>query len=214
MDKNAITAEMSAQSKLVDGIVLDIATIDGIDRHIKTVENELNQGLAHIEARLVIQDFVPRISKDRLATKIEDDVWNSLSFSKTWLCQVAPYTEISYEKFSKGFGFFFKNGEVTFDVGVCEDADGSDWYFRIVEDKRESCKLTGASVDTKFRAFKHLGPLLARIKEVTRSASFYYHQAPASGNAFNRMSLDMREAFSPAELAEIDSNYPRILPQR
>lgn len=185
-----------------------------IDRHIKDTEHRLNERLVHVPARIIIEDFEPKGSKNEKVTKIGNDIWNSLSFGKIWRSQKSLHEEICFEKATKGFGFFLIKGEVTFDIGVCEDMEGTDWYYRIIEDKRESFKVTGASVDIKLRAFRHLSQLLPIINEQANQIAFYHRQAPASGNKFNRMSLDMTEAFSPAELAEIDRNYACILPKR
>ena len=208
MDKDAILAEISAQINLLNGIAITPELIEEIDRHIKNMENQLNERLIHIPTRVVIEEFVP---KKRSATKVDDSIWDSLSFTKNWWNQKSNYEEISFEKFNKGYGFFFKTGEVTFDLGVCEESGGTDWYYRIIEDRVKSFKVTGASIDIKLRAFLHLSKLLAEISHQGRQIYNTFVSAPASGNARNRMSLDMTEAFSPAELAEINRNYNNTL---
>ncbi|MBL7554940.1 MAG: hypothetical protein JNM24_03890 [Bdellovibrionaceae bacterium] len=204
MDKDAILAEISAQINLLNGISITPELVVAIDSHIKAMENQLNERLIHIPTRFVIEDFVP---KTRNATKVDDGIWDNLSFSKNWWNQKSAYEEISYEKYNKGYGFFFKTGEVTFDLGVCEDAEGVDWYYRIIEDKIKSFKITGASVEIKLRAFLHLSKLLAAISQQGNRITNTFVNSPASGSHYNRMSLDMTEAFSPAELAEINRNY-------
>lgn len=163
MDKAAIKAEISAQSKLVDSLPIDQALVTEIDRHIKDIEDKLNQRLVHIPAKVIIQNFLPEINKrGTLATKVGEDVWNTFSFGKNWYAQEATHEEISFEKHSKGYGFFYTLGEVIFDLGVVE-CDGVDWYARVIEDKRVTHKLTGASVEIKLRASQHIGKLLAQI---------------------------------------------------
>jgi hypothetical protein len=211
VDKNAITAEITAQSKLVDGIAIDQALVTEIDRHIKKMEALLNEKLVHVPASIIIEDFRPKISERQTATRVDDEMWDNLSFGKTWWRQTASHREISFEKSTKGFGFFFVTGLVTFDLGVCEDLDGVDWYYRVTEDKRESFKVTGAPVDIKLQAFRYLNQLLAKIGEQANQVAHSFYRAPTSGNSLNRMSLDMREAFSPAELAEINRNYNHTL---
>lgn len=174
MDKTAIKAEICAQSKLVESIPIDQALVTEIDRHIKDIENQLNERLVHIPAKIVIQNFLPEVSKrGTLATKVADEVWNTFSFGKNWYAQKATHEEISFDRYSKGYGFFYTLGEVTFDLGVVE-CDGVDWYVRVVEDKRETHKLTGASVEVKLRAFQHMGNLLAQINhQAEQFASSY-----------------------------------------
>lgn len=163
MDRTAIEAEISVQSQLVDSIPIDPELITGIDRHIKDIEKQLNERLVHVPAKFIIRNFLPEIDKQgTLATKVDNDIWGTLSFAKNWYAQRITHEEIAFESYSKGYGFFYTFGEVTFDLGVV-DCDGVDWYARIVEDKRETHKLTGASVEIKLRAFMHLGKLLAQI---------------------------------------------------
>ncbi len=66
-------------------------------------------------------------------------------------------------------------------------------------------------MDIKLQAFRYLNQLLAKIGEQANQIAYSFYRAPASGNSLNRMSLDMREAFSPAELAEINRNYNNTL---
>lgn len=211
MDKNAIMAEISAQNSLVDSIAIDQSVVTEIDRHIKAMENRLNEKLVHVAASVIIDDFVPKTSKNQPVTKVNDELWESLSFGKTWNMQTSSHQEISFQKSTKGFNFVFTVGEVIFDLGVCEDIGGVDWYYRIVEDKRESYKVTGASVDIKLKAFKNLNQLLAKIGEEANQIAHSYYRGPVTGRSLNRMSLDMNEAFSPAELAEINRNYGNTL---
>ena len=63
MDKTAIKAEISAQSKLVESIPIDQALVTEIDRHIKDIENQLNERLVHVPAKVIIQNFLPEINK-------------------------------------------------------------------------------------------------------------------------------------------------------
>lgn len=209
MDKNAIMAEISAQSKLVNGIAIDQTLVTEIDRHMKDMENQLNEKLVHMPTKVIIQDFVPKASGT--LTKINDEIWNGLHFDKKWLAQRSLHEEISFEKTAKGYGFFYTLGDVTFDVGLCEEPDGVDWYYRIIDDKREVFKVTGASVEIKLQAFRHLSKLLAKINEQANQIGFSYRQAPTSGNSIKPMSLDMTEAFTPAQLEEINKNYNRTL---
>lgn len=203
MDKNAIKAKIAAQSSMLDSISIDLELVTEIDRHIKNMESQLNERFAHIPTSLVIKNFIPA---NRAATKIDEGIWKSLPFTKTWRNQKESSEELSFEKCSTGYSFFFKTGEVTFDLGLCEDAETIDWYYRIVEDGRKSVKVIGASVDIKLKVFEHLNQLLSDIgARADRIASQYRH-GPAWGGSINRMSLNMAEAFSPAELAEIERN--------
>ena len=165
MDKSAIEAEISAQSELVASIPIDKALVSEIDRHIKEIEQQLNDRLVNVPASVMIQNFLPPINKrGTLATQVNDEVWESFthSFGKNWYAQKALHEEISFAKHAKGYGFFFTLGEVTFDLGVVE-CDGTDWYARITEDRRQTYKLTGAPVEIKLRAFPHLRDLLMQI---------------------------------------------------
>lgn len=174
MDKAAIKAEICAQSKLVDSNPIDMALVTEIDRHIKDIENQLNDRLVHVPAKVIIQNFLPEVNKrGALATKVADDVWDTFSFGKNWYAQKATHEEISFVRHSKGYGFFYTLGEVTFDLGVVE-CDGVDWYARVIEDKRETHKLTGASVEIKLRAFQHLGILLAQINHQAEQIASSY----------------------------------------
>ncbi len=174
MDKTAIKAEISTQSKLVDSNPIDMALVTEIDRHIKDIENQLNERLVHVPAKVIIQNFLPEINKrGTLATKVDDDVWDTFSFGKNWYAQKTTHEEISFDRHSKGYGFFYTLGEVTFDLGVVE-CDGVDWYARVIEDKRETHKLTGAPVEIKLRAFQHLGILLTQINHQAEQIASSY----------------------------------------
>lgn len=174
MDKTAIKAEICAQSKLVDSIPIDMELVTEIDRHIKDMENQLNECLVHVPAKVTIQNFLPEINKrGTLATRVDDEIWETFSFGKNWYAQTATHEEISFEKHTKGYGFFYTLGEVTFDLGVVE-CDGVDWYARVIEDKRETHKLTGASVEIKLRAFQHLGILLTQINHQAEQIASSY----------------------------------------
>lgn len=163
MDRAAIEAEISAQSKLVDSIPINQELVTEIDRYFKDTEYKLNQRLVYVPAKVIVQNFLPEIDKrGTLATKVDKDVWETLSFGKNWYDQKVTYEEISFDRHSKGFGFFYTIGEVTFDLGVVE-CDGVDWYALVTDDKRETHKLTGASVEIKLRASQHLGKLLEQI---------------------------------------------------
>ncbi len=165
MDKSAIKAAIDAQSKLMDSIPIDEALVSEIDRHIKDTENQLNLRLVHIPAKFVIQNFLPEVSKrGTLPSIVSEEIWESFLFGKNWFAQKAVHKEISFDRHAKGFGFFYTTGEVTFDLGVVE-CDGVDWYVRVLEDKRETHKLTGASVEIKLTAFQYLETLLAQIND-------------------------------------------------
>ncbi|CAM6000749.1 unnamed protein product [Sphagnum balticum] len=56
-------------------------------------------------------------------------------------------------------------GEVLYDMGFVEDHGGMDSYVRILEDKRETFRVTGAPVEIKLRAFQHLKELLFEINK-------------------------------------------------
>lgn len=163
MDKTVIEAVISAQSKLVESLPIDKAFVTEIDRHFKDVEKQLNERLVHISAGIMIKDFLPRIPLEQMVTKVDDNLWNSFRFDKALLNQKSMYEEMSFEKFTKGYGFFYRMGEVTYDLGACKSTGGVDWYFRVIEDRRESVKVTGAAVDVKLKAAQHLGSLLAQI---------------------------------------------------
>ncbi len=90
-------------------------------------------------------------------------MWDGLFFSKNWHRETGQHEELSFQKCSKGYGFFYTSGEVIFDLGVSEDLDGADWYIRVIEDHRETHKVTGAPVEIKLRAFQYLTDLLTEI---------------------------------------------------
>lgn len=154
---------MSVQSELLGGITINADLVNAIDRHIKEVESQLNERLVHVSANFIAANFLPEIKRQQYATKVDDAVWESLFFAKNWYRQTGYHEELSFGKCQKGYGFLYTSGDVLFDLGVCEDLDGIDWYVRVIEDRRESHKLTGAPVEIKLRAFQHLTPLLRKI---------------------------------------------------
>lgn len=165
MNSSDIKSEISAQSKLVDSIPIDQAMITEIDRHIKDIEKQLNDRFVHISVGQTIMHFLPPNKMALLGTKVDEKVWNSLSFTKVWPSLTGKHEEISFDKSAKGFAFFYTMGEVVYDMGVVEDHGGMDSYVRILEDKRETFRLSGASVDIKLRAFPHLKELLLEINK-------------------------------------------------
>ncbi|MEZ4750347.1 MAG: hypothetical protein R3B54_06895 [Bdellovibrionota bacterium] len=165
MDKTAIEAEISAQSKVMESLSMNRELVTQIDRNIKDKEQELNDRLVHIRASVIIRHFLPPTKQGLLATQVDEKVWNSLRFVKTWCGQTATFEEISFDRATKGFGFFYTTGEVVYDLGVVEDFNGTDVYVRVVEDKRETFKVTGAPVEVKLQAFKHLQELLREISD-------------------------------------------------
>lgn len=195
MDHNAITAEISAQAKLVEGIALTHAMVTDIDRHIKDQENKLNENLVHFTTKLMLKDFLPEIPINNTVTKVDVEMWNSLSFVKSWR-NTSLYEEISYEKTSKGFGFYHRTGEVSYDIGFRRGPIGMECYYKIIEDKREVIRVTGASVEIKLRAFKNLRPLLSMIaSQANRVASSYLNeQADVNGNLdLSRVKVNLKE---------------------
>lgn len=185
MDNNTIMAAISAQTKLVDSIPIDQNVITEIDRHIKYIEQQLNDRLIHIPANVIIQNFLPIINKrGDLPSKVDDKIWESISFSKTWHAQEALHEELFFDRHSKGLSFFYTLGDVTFDLGV-EEYEGVDWYLRIKEDKRKTYKLTGAPVEIKLRAFLHLEKLLMNIN-LQASQIMSNIQADLTKDAFER----------------------------
>lgn len=82
------------------------------------------------------------------------------SDSQKFLSGESTFEELFFDRATKDFGFFNTSGEVIFKVGLVHEFGGDYWYVRIIEDKRESVKLTGASVEVKLRAFPHLNDLL------------------------------------------------------
>ena len=163
MDSSDVQSEISAQSNLVDSMPINPEVVNEIDRHIKEKEKQLNDRLAHIGARVRILDFLPSHPLSKTATEIDENVWNSLHFAKVWPRQNKMFEELSFDKSTKGFAFYYRSGRVIFDVGVVEDHGGLDMYYRIIEDHREILKLTGAPVEVKIWAFQFLRELLSEI---------------------------------------------------
>lgn len=185
MDNNTIMAMISAQTKLVDLLPIDQAAITEIDRHIKHIEQQLNDRLIHIPTSVIVQNFLPVINKrGDFPAKVNDEIWESVSFSKVWHVQTALHEELFFERHTKGLSFFYTLGEVTFDLGV-EEHEGVDWYLRIKEDQRKTYKLTGAPVEIKLRAFLHMEKLLMNIN-VHASQIMSNIQADLTRDAFER----------------------------
>lgn len=165
MNSSDIQSEISAQSKLVDSNPINQAMVTEIDRHIKDKEKQLNDRFVHISVGQIIMHFLPPHPSMLTATKVDEKVWNSLKFTTVWPSKRGQHEEISFDKCAKGFAFFYKMGEVLYDVGFIEQAGGVDAYVRILEDKCETFRLAGASVEIKLRAFPHLKPLLLEINK-------------------------------------------------
>ncbi|MGE3758259.1 MAG: hypothetical protein AB7H97_10910 [Pseudobdellovibrionaceae bacterium] len=165
MNSSDIQSEISAQSKLVETIPMDQAMVTEIDRHIKEQEKQLNDRFVHVSVAQMIMHFLPPDKNAHLATKVDEKVWNSLSFTKVWPSMRGKHEEISFDKCPKGFAFFHTMGEVVYDLGFVIDHGGVDAYVKIIEDKRETVRLTGASVEIKLRAFPHLRNLLQEINK-------------------------------------------------
>lgn len=165
MNSSDIQSEISVQSKLVGSIPIDQAMVTEIDRHIKDQEKQLNDRFVHISVGQIIMHFLPPHKAMLSATKVDDKVWNSLAFTKVWPSKRGTHEEISFDKCGKGFAFFYMIGEVVYDIGFVEDHGGMDAYVRILEDKRETVRVTGAPVEIKLRAFQHLRELLFEINK-------------------------------------------------
>ncbi len=163
MNSSGIQSEISAQSALVDSIPIDQAIVTEIDRHIKDKEKQLNDRFVHISVGQTVRHFLPPNKMALLATKVDEKVWSSLRFTKVWPSMRGTHEEISFDKSAKGFAFFYTIGEVVYDMGLVEDHGGMDSYVRIIEDKRETFRVTGASVEIKLKAFQHLKDLLFEI---------------------------------------------------
>ncbi len=205
MDNNAIEAEISAQSKLVDGIALSQAMVTEIDRHIKEQELKLNEKLCHFPIRLMLKDFLPEIPIKHTVTKADDSLWNSLRFVKSWQNK-ASYEEISYEKCSKGFAFFYRTGEVICDIGFHRGPIGMECYYKVIEDNRETIKVTGASVEIKLRAFKDLRQLLSMIANQANHVAAVYRSelTEADGNRdLSRTKINLGEVGSMGQMEAI-----------
>lgn len=165
MNSSDIQSEISAQSKLVDSIPIDQAMITEIDRHIKDKEKQLNDRFVHISVGQPIMHFLPPNREAHMATRVDEKVWNSLNFTKVWPSMKGKHEEISFDKCNKGFAFFYTMGEVEYDLGFVMDHGGTDAYVKIIEDKRETVRLTGASIEIKLRAFPYLRELLLEINK-------------------------------------------------
>lgn len=164
MDQDAILAEISAQSKLVDSIAINKDLVTEIDRNFKDKEEQLNQRLVHVRTSFIGRHFLPPMPQALLATNIDDEkVWNSLQFTKLFPKRRNTYEELSFDRTTKGFGFFYLGGEVEYELGFVQEHGGADFYVRVIEDKRELVKVTGASVEIKIRAFLMLTELLQEI---------------------------------------------------
>ena len=163
MNSSDIQSEISAISTLVDSIPIDQAMVTEIDRLIKDKEKQLNDRFVHISVGQMIMHFLPPSKAAMTATRVDEKVWNSLKFVKTFPSKRGKHEEISFDKCAKGFAFFYTMGEVVYDMGVVEDHGGVDVYIRVIEDKRETFRLTGASVEIKLRAFPHLKNLVMEI---------------------------------------------------
>lgn len=204
MDNNAIEAEISAQSVLVNGLAINKAMVEKIDRHIKDKESHLNENLAHLPAKMMLKDFLPSIPINHLVTKVDEELWRSLSFVKSWRSKEL-YEEISYEKGTKGFAFFYRTGEVVYDLGFHRGPTGMECYYKIIEDKRETFRVTGASVEIKLRAFKHLRPLLSVIANQADhlAAAFREEQGDVNGNEdLSRKKVNLSEI---AHMGQMDA---------
>jgi hypothetical protein len=185
MNSSDILSEISAQSNLVDSIPIDQAMVTEIDRHIKDKEKQLNDRFVHISVGQLVRHFLPPHKMGLMATKVDDNVWNSLNFTKIWRSQKGTHEEISFDKCSKGFAFFYTMGEVVYDIGIVEDHGGMDSYVRILEDKRETLRVTGAPVEIKLRAFQHLKDLLLEINN--RGSSIASKYADEITNRYSQM---------------------------
>ena len=174
MNSSDIKSEISAQSKLVETIQMDQAMITEIDRHIKDQEKQLNDRFVHISVGQIIMHFLPPHKAMLTATKVDEKVWNNLKFTTVWPTRRGMHEELSFDKCTKGFAFFYTKGEVAYDIGFIEDRDGIDTYVRILEDKRETFKVTGASVEIKLRTFLNLRELLLEINKRANSVATRY----------------------------------------
>lgn len=191
MNSSDIQSEISAQSTLVDTIPIDQAMVTEIDRHIKDKEKQLNDRFVHISVGQIIMHFLPPNELSLRATRVDEKVWNSLKFTTVWPSKRGKHEEISFDKCGKGFAFFYTMGEVIYDMGFVQEHGGLDVYVRILEDTRETFRVTGASVEIKLRAFQHLKELLLEINKrgnnvATRYAeditSRYSHLVEPNGN--------------------------------
>jgi hypothetical protein len=176
MNSSDIQSEISAQAKLVDSIAIDQEKVTEIDRHIKEQEKQLNDRFVHISVGQIIMHFLPPHKAMLTATKVDDNIWKSLPITKVWPNQRGMHQEISFDKNGKAFAFFYTMGEVVYDVGFVQDHGGLDSYVRILEDKRETFRVTGAPVEIKLRAFLHLKELLLEINKRGNDVTSRYAQ--------------------------------------
>lgn len=186
MNSSDIQSEISAISKLVDSNPIDQAMVTEIDRLIKDKEKQLNDRFVHVSVGQIIMHFLPPNELSLRATKVDEKVWNSLKFTTVWPSKRGQHEEISFDKSGKGFAFFYTMGEVVYDMGFIEEYGGIDLYIRILEDKRETVRVTGASVEIKLRAFQHLKELILEINK--RSNNIASRYAEEITNRYSRTS--------------------------
>lgn len=180
MNSSDIQSEISAQSKLVEEISMNQAMVTEIDRHIKDQEKQLNDRFVQISVGQIIMHFLPPHKAMFTATKVDEKVWNSLKFTTVWPTKRGMHEELSFDKCAKGFAFFYIKGEVVYDVGFIEQNGGLDTYVRIIEDKRETFRVTGAPVEIKLRAFLHLRELLLEISKRANNVATRYSESVTS----------------------------------
>ncbi len=180
MNSSDIQSEISAQSKLVETISMNQAMITEIDRHIKDQEKQLNDRFVHISVGQIIMHFLPPHPAMLAATKVDEKVWNSFKFTTVWPTKRGMHEEVSFDKCAKGFAFFYTKGEVIYDVGFVEGRGGLDAYVRILEDKRETFRVTGAPVEIKLRAFLNLRELLREINKRGNNVATRYAEEVTS----------------------------------
>lgn len=174
MNSSDIQSEISAQSKLVEKISMNQAMITEIDRHIKEQEKQLNDRFVQLSVGQIIMHFLPPHKAMLTATRVSKEVWNSLKFTTVWPTRRGMHEEISFDKCAKGFAFFYIKGEVVYEVGFIEQQGGLDTYVQIIEDKRETFKVTGAPVEIKLRAFLNLRELLLEISKRANNVATRY----------------------------------------
>lgn len=175
-DKSPIVAEISAQRDMLKYIDLDKNDIMKIDRHIKDTEVWLNERLLFLPTAVVIQNYVPKVKDGQYFTKLTDELWGQFSFNQVRPNHEKYHEELSFLRYSKGFGFFYKCGVVVFDTAVNEPVcDIFDCYYRVVEDRRKTYKLTGAPAEIKIKAFPHLKKLLFELVTATGKITKYRH---------------------------------------
>lgn len=160
MNVEFVNNEIIAQKKILENMPIDQETINNIDQHIKESERELNERLMLFEAKVVIENGIPE-GEDNKITKIDQELWNDISFENIWYSECYFHEELSFERQTKGYSFFYTSGNIILDVGF-EDYSKS-WYCTIRDDQRVKYQLTGAPVEIKLRAFKNLRLLLKEI---------------------------------------------------